>query len=48
MLNRREACAWPTESFINKFRDELVGETKEENAGKCQNAETEMAAAGLS
>ncbi|MGK0186359.1 MAG: NADH-quinone oxidoreductase subunit F [Verrucomicrobiales bacterium] len=42
-----EACAWPTESFIAKFREELVGTTKEENRGKVSNPESALAAAGL-
>jgi NADH-quinone oxidoreductase subunit F len=42
-----EAAAWPTESFIAKFRDELKGETKEELADKIMNRVTEMAAANL-
>lgn len=42
-----EACAWPTESFIAKFRDELVGTTKVENRGKLSNPESRLAAAGL-
>jgi NADH-quinone oxidoreductase subunit F len=42
-----EACAWPTESFIAKFREELVGTTKVENRGKLTNPEAVLAAAGL-
>ena len=42
-----EACAWPTESFIEKFRDELLAGTRKENAGKICNAESQVAAAGL-
>ncbi|MDA0813333.1 MAG: NADH-quinone oxidoreductase subunit NuoF [Verrucomicrobia bacterium] len=42
-----EACAWPTESFIAKFREELVGTTKAENRGKLANPESKLAAAGL-
>lgn len=29
-----EACAWPTGSFVAKFREELEAETREENACK--------------
>ncbi|MEM7010259.1 MAG: NADH-quinone oxidoreductase subunit NuoF [Verrucomicrobiota bacterium] len=42
-----EASAWPTESFIAKFREELKAETSEENAGKIMNRVTELAAANL-
>ncbi len=42
-----EACSWPTESFVEKFRDELVGDTKPELEGAILNAETLTAAAGL-
>lgn len=42
-----EACAWPTESFIEKFRDELLAGTRQENEVKIFNAETLVAAAGL-
>ncbi|MEZ5325327.1 MAG: NADH-quinone oxidoreductase subunit NuoF [Verrucomicrobiales bacterium] len=42
-----EACSWPTESFVAKFRDELVGTTKVENRGKLANPEAALAAAGL-
>ena len=42
-----QACAWPTESFIAKFRNELIGATKEENKGKAHNPEAALAAAGL-
>ncbi len=34
-----EACAWPTSSFVAKFRDELVASTKADNIGKPTNAE---------
>ncbi len=34
-----EACAWPTQSFIHKFRDELTGATSEDNAAKASNPE---------
>ena len=42
-----EACSWPTESFVAKFRDELIAGTKQENAAKIFNAESQVAAAGL-
>lgn len=43
-----EACSWPTQSFIKKFRDELEGDCKPELAGRVVNGETTVAAAGLS
>ncbi len=43
-----EACAWPTESFVAKFRDELIADTKEEKAQEILNPETKLAAANLS
>ncbi len=42
-----EAAAWPTESFIAKFRDELMADTQEENRDRIVNPVTELAAAGL-
>ncbi|MDG2122755.1 MAG: NADH-quinone oxidoreductase subunit NuoF [Verrucomicrobiales bacterium] len=42
-----EASSWPTESFIDKFRDELLAATCEENAKKLHNPVTALAAAGL-
>ncbi|MEM0969628.1 MAG: NADH-ubiquinone oxidoreductase-F iron-sulfur binding region domain-containing protein, partial [Verrucomicrobiota bacterium] len=42
-----EAAAWPTESFIAKFRDELKEDTSEDLSGKIMNPVTELAAAGL-
>ena len=42
-----EACAWPTESFVAKFREELIAHTKPEVVGKIVNAESQVAAAGL-
>ncbi len=42
-----EACAWPTESFIEKFRDELISDTRPELEGAIVNAETLTAAASL-
>lgn len=42
-----EACSWPTQSFIKKFREELKADTKPELAGKIVNSETLVAAASL-
>ncbi len=42
-----EACAWPTESFVAKFRDELIGDTKNEMEGEIVNPVTKLAAANL-
>jgi NADH-quinone oxidoreductase subunit F len=42
-----EACAWPTESFIDKFRDELVADTKPGLETAIVNAESLTAAANL-
>lgn len=42
-----EACSWPTQSFVKKFRDEMKAETKPEFADKIVNDETALAAAGL-
>ena len=42
-----EAAAWPVQSFIAKFRDELVSDTDEKNAGQSFAPEAELAAAGL-
>ncbi len=42
-----EACSWPTESFVAKFRGELIGNTKAELRGKRFNPETAVAAAAL-
>ncbi|NIP97901.1 MAG: NADH-quinone oxidoreductase subunit NuoF, partial [Akkermansiaceae bacterium] len=36
-----EACAWPVESMIDKFRDELLGETSEANREMPHNPEQE-------
>ncbi|CAN5339020.1 NADH-quinone oxidoreductase subunit NuoF [soil metagenome] len=41
-----EACSWPTESFVAKFRDELVADTHEANATKLVNPVSALAAAG--
>lgn len=42
-----EACSWPTESFIAKFRGELTAATRPENKGRITNPETQVAAAAL-
>jgi NADH-quinone oxidoreductase subunit F len=42
-----EACSWPTQSFIRKFRDELVADTNPENEGSLVNQEARLAASGL-
>ncbi len=42
-----EACSWPTESFIQKFRDELVASTNPDLDEAIVNPETELAAAHL-
>ena len=42
-----EASAWSTESFIEKFKDELVADTNPELAGEKVNNEAQLAAAGL-
>jgi len=42
-----EACSWPTQSFVKKFRDELVSDTTPALKGKVVNPETAIAAAGL-
>ncbi|MEM7144986.1 MAG: NADH-quinone oxidoreductase subunit NuoF [Verrucomicrobiota bacterium] len=42
-----EACSWPTESFIEKFKDELVAATNPDNSGELVSPESELAAAGL-
>ncbi len=42
-----EASAWPTQSFVRKFRDELKSDCKADLAGKVVNSETMLAAAGL-
>ena len=42
-----EASSWPTESFVAKFRDELLAHTRAENVGRLANAESKLAAAGL-
>ncbi|MBE2287166.1 MAG: NADH-quinone oxidoreductase subunit NuoF [Prosthecobacter sp.] len=42
-----EASAWPTQSFVRKFRDELKADCKADLAGKIVNEETLVAAASL-
>jgi len=42
-----EAASWPTESFVAKFRDELIADTDPELEGVVVNAETLTAAANL-
>ena len=42
-----EACSWPTQSFIDKFRDELEKDTKKRNAGKPLTELAKLATAGL-
>ena len=42
-----EACSWPTQSFVKKFRDEMIGDTKPELEGAVLNPETTLAAASL-
>jgi NADH-quinone oxidoreductase subunit F len=36
-----EACSWPVEAMIDKFRNELVSETSESNEGIAHSAENE-------
>ncbi|MES2507144.1 MAG: NADH-ubiquinone oxidoreductase-F iron-sulfur binding region domain-containing protein, partial [Verrucomicrobiota bacterium] len=42
-----EACSWPTQSFIKKFREELTSSCKPELAGKIVSEEGLVAAANL-
>lgn len=42
-----EACSWPTQSFIKKFRDELTSDCKPELKGEVVSAEGRVAAASL-
>nr|WP_256199828.1 NADH-ubiquinone oxidoreductase-F iron-sulfur binding region domain-containing protein [Verrucomicrobium spinosum] len=42
-----EACSWPTQSFVKKFREEMIGDTKPELEQAVVNPETLLAAAGL-
>jgi NADH-quinone oxidoreductase subunit F len=43
-----EASAWPTQSFVRKFRDELKADCKADLAGKIVNSEGKVAAASVS
>jgi NADH-quinone oxidoreductase subunit F len=42
-----EACSWPTESFVAKFRKELIADTNPELDAAIVNPETRLAAANL-
>jgi NADH-quinone oxidoreductase subunit F len=42
-----EASAWPTQSFVRKFRDELKADCKADLAGKIVNSEGKVAAASV-
>jgi NADH-quinone oxidoreductase subunit F len=42
-----EACAWPTQSFLDKFKDEFKKHTKRSNINKPLNAEAVEASAKL-
>jgi len=42
-----EAAAWPTQSFIDKFSDELKKHTSRKNLGKPLTPLAEIATAGL-
>lgn len=42
-----EACSWPTQSFVKKFREEMIGDTKPDLEEAVVNPETLLAAAGL-
>ncbi|TLD70099.1 NADH-quinone oxidoreductase subunit NuoF [Phragmitibacter flavus] len=42
-----EACSWPTQSFVKKFREELTGDTKPDLEGLIKNPESALAAASL-
>lgn len=42
-----EACSWPTQSFVKKFREEMIGDTKPELEGTIKNPESILAAASL-
>jgi NADH-quinone oxidoreductase subunit F len=42
-----EACSWPTQSFVKKFREELTSDTKPDLEGLIKNPETALAAASL-
>ena len=42
-----EACSWPTQSFVRKFRDEIKSNCKPELRDALVSAEGQLAAAGL-
>ena len=42
-----EASAWPTQSFVRKFRDELKADCQADLAGKIVNSESKVAATGV-
>ena len=42
-----EACSWPTQSFIKKFRDEMKADCKPDLTGQIVSDEGKVAAAGL-
>lgn len=42
-----EACSWPTQSFVKKFREELIGDTASERENTIKDNESRLAAAGL-
>jgi NADH-quinone oxidoreductase subunit F len=42
-----EASAWPTQSFVRKFRDELKADCKADLAGQIVNSEGKVAAASI-
>lgn len=42
-----EACSWPTQSFVKKFREEMKEGTKPDLRGKIMSEETELAAEHL-
>ena len=42
-----EACAWPTQSFVDKFGDEFKAHTDRKNSKRPTNPEAEIAAKGL-
>jgi NADH-quinone oxidoreductase subunit F len=42
-----EACSWPTQSFVRKFRDELKGDTKDTLKNQLVSKESKVAAAAL-
>jgi NADH-quinone oxidoreductase subunit F len=42
-----EACSWPTQSFVRKFRDEIKAGCKPELTGALVSAESQIAAASI-